>query len=246
MSLLPPPCNVQQIVFFCFWLHEVGLQCCMKISFVTVPPDEVWCYFKLPVYFHQTLEHQFDAKRQHQRYVLSPALQYPCQCWGNPSECLSLIYHIVLSKRPPPPASLLRILGGPLHGNSWTIQALSPCNRPSSKFGAWAGSAHGRLLETVRYVAKNFGIGTNLVSPAVDSCNFFFTKDLPSSLSRHLSHCHLGNLFAKSLDPALPHLLAECWPLRLCSWWRLQSLRARMTFSANVAALSHSQPSLLQ
>ena len=56
---------------------------------------------------------------------------------------------------------------------------------------------------------------------------------------------HLGNLFTKSLDSALPDLLAECCPLRLCSW-RLQSLRARMTIVVKVAALSQSHLSLLQ
>ena len=34
------------------------------------------------------------------------------------------------------PGCLLRILGGPLHGDSWTIQAPSPCNRPPSIFGS--------------------------------------------------------------------------------------------------------------
>ena len=50
------------------------------------------------------------------------------------------------------PGSLLRIWYGPLHGDSWTIQAPSPCNRPPSIFGAWAVSAHGRLLRTIRYL----------------------------------------------------------------------------------------------
>ena len=49
------------------------------------------------------------------------------------------------------PGCLLRILGGPLHGDSWTIQAPSPCNRPPSIFGTWAASAHGRLLGTIQY-----------------------------------------------------------------------------------------------
>ena len=49
------------------------------------------------------------------------------------------------------PGSLLRIWYGSLHGDSWTIQAPSLCNCPPSIFGAWAASAHGRLLGTIRY-----------------------------------------------------------------------------------------------
>ena len=49
------------------------------------------------------------------------------------------------------PGSLLRIRGGPLHGDSRTIQGHSPCNHPPSICGAWAASAHGRLLGTIQY-----------------------------------------------------------------------------------------------
>ena len=48
------------------------------------------------------------------------------------------------------PHSLLRIRGGPLHRDIWTIQAPSPCNCPPSIFGAWAASAHGCLLRIIQ------------------------------------------------------------------------------------------------
>ena len=56
------------------------------------------------------------------------------------------------------PGSLLRIRGGPLHGDSWTIQAPSPCNRPPSIFGTWAASAH--TVKTKLFILAKYLVTT--------------------------------------------------------------------------------------
>ena len=67
------------------------------------------------------------------------------------------------------PGSLLRFWGGPLHRDSWTIQAPSPCNGPPSIFGAWALAQDNMVIAVCQESNK---ISTVNVIPR------FWTQDL--------------------------------------------------------------------
>ena len=51
-------------------------------------------------------------------------------------------------------STYLRILGGHLHGHSWTIQAPLLCKGPSLIFGVWAVNAHGALAQDNTVLTK--------------------------------------------------------------------------------------------
>ena len=54
------------------------------------------------------------------------------------------------------PGSLLHIRSGPLHRDSWTIQAPSPCNHPPSIFGTWAASTNGSDNTVIAFLHWSF------------------------------------------------------------------------------------------
>ena len=70
------------------------------------------------------------------------------------------------------PGSLLRIRGGPLHGDSWTIQAPSPCNRPPSilalELRAPRGTCSGQLVQVLNILVL---------------CNDVMCKSIPCRVS---------------------------------------------------------------